>query len=197
MGSRGGVAHAAPPAPQQRGGTPLRTERGSGDFGRRTGPMRVAVGRDRGRHGRAETHRLARRPAPRRLVASADHDGRRPARPDGGRRVPGGHVAAATDPDRCAGNRRRTVDRDAAELAARSGAAGRPGRRGAAAGGPGDHPVGAAAGTGGAWPDTDPEAAARHRKVVGTERLCRGTSDAVPAARDLRPVGPGRRRSSA
>ena len=35
------------------------------------------------------------------------------------------------------------------------------------------------------------------RKVVGTQRLCRGTSDTLPSGRDIRPVGLGRGRSSA
>ena len=85
------------------------------------------------------------------------------------------------DPDRCRRRRRRrAVDRDAAELAARPAAARRPRRRGAAAGGSRDHPVGAAAGTGGPRPDRRCRSAAarsgsRWRSTV-TSRFCRRRS---------------------
>ena len=78
--------------------------------------------------------RLARRPAARRLVAAADPDRGRPAGSHGRGELSPGHDGPAAGPDRRRGDRRRRQpDRDAAELAARPAAAGRPGRGGAAA----------------------------------------------------------------
>ncbi len=60
LGSGRGVAHAATPAPRQRGGPALRTHRRSGDLGCRAGPLRRAAGRHRRRHSRTHADRLAR-----------------------------------------------------------------------------------------------------------------------------------------
>ena len=85
-----------------------------------------------------------------RLVAAAGQHGRRPAGPHRRRRLRRRHHATQADPGRRRrGDRRRPGDGDPAELAARPARARRPRRRGAAAGGPRDHPVGAAAGAGG------------------------------------------------
>ena len=90
--------------------------------------------------------------------------------------------------------RRRPGDRHTAELATRPQAARRPRRRGAAAGGPREHPIGAAAGTGRARAHPGAEAPPRGREVVGAQRICRDPADAVPARRSVRPVGVGARR---
>ena len=106
------------------------------------------LGRDR-RWGRAaDADRLARRPAPRRLVAARGEDGGRPARPHGRRDLRRRRDRRPTDPDRCPGaggpGRSGGVGRHPAELASRPGAAGRPRRGGAAPGGSRRDPVGAA-----------------------------------------------------
>ena len=147
------------------------------------------------RHRRTHADRLARRPAARRLVTAAGQHGRRPARPHRGRRLRARHHGEAPHPDRRRGRRRRrSGHRDAAELAPRHSPARRPRRRGAAAGGARDHPVGAAAGAGRARPHPGAEAPPCDRKVVGAQRLRRDPADPVPARRGVRPVGPAARR---
>ena len=83
----------------------------------------------------------------RRTLAATGWVARRPARPYRGRRVPGRHNGAPIDTDRSTGRHGRRpsgFDRHSAQLATRLGAARRPGRGGAAAGGSGRHPVGVA-----------------------------------------------------
>ena len=123
---------------------------------------------------------------------------RRPAGPHGRGELPPGHDGPAVDPDRRRGQRcRRQPDRHAAELAARSVAAGRLGRGGAATGGSGCHSVGAAVGAGRPWTVGDAAPPPRHRQVAGAVRLRRDPSDAVPARRRFRRLGPARRRRTA
>ena len=115
---------------------------------------------------------------------------RRPARPHGRGELPRRHDGPTADPDRRPGQRcRRQSDRDAAELAARPAAAGRPGRGGAAAGGAGGHPVGVAVGSGRSGTVRRAAPPPRDRQVAGAVGLCRDPADAVPAGRGVRCTG--------
>ena len=100
VGCGGGIAHPTAAAPAQRGRSSLRACGGPGHFGGRAGSVRRAARRHRRGSGVADVDRLARRPAPPRLVAAAHPDGRRPTRPHCRGGICPGHDRAATHPDR-------------------------------------------------------------------------------------------------
>ena len=197
MGSRRGLAHAAPTASGQRGGPALRALRRSGDLGGGDRPVCDPAGRHRRRHGRAAADRLARRSAARRFLPAAGPARGGPARSHRRRGLPRRRGGSAADPDRRADRHRARqpgADGHAPELAAGSGPGCRSGRGGVATGGPGRDPLGAAGRAGRAGAQRRPAPPAGRLGVAGTVRLRRGVAHAVPPGGSVRPVGPGRRR---